>query len=88
MSDRDTHEASSLWSWVTEARDGSGVSQIGITVMEEDEDGTKRTDTIVLTFRSRAIAETFRTLAREHGEELQQRVWLRQYRDYVDHEDA
>jgi hypothetical protein len=72
------NDARTLWAWVTALDDGS-VSQVGALV------GGMH---LSLIGRDRAVVESFRPLAQAHGERTGQRVWLREYRDVVDHGDA
>jgi hypothetical protein len=72
------NRADSLWAWVTELPDGS-VSQVGAML-----EGSHTP----LISRSREVVELMRPLAGLHAVATGQRVWLREYRDVVEHEDV
>jgi hypothetical protein len=73
-----TNRAESLWAWVTELPGGS-VSQVGALI-----EGSHTP----LISRSRETIELMRPLAGLHRLATGQRVWLREYRDVVEHEDV
>jgi predicted ATPase len=72
-----------LWVWMTQEPNGEN-SVVG--VMLPGVDGMLAHMPLVM--RSFEMAMKCRNLARRHGAETGQRVWLREYRDFVELDDA
>lgn len=76
----DNPEAKVLFAWVTRCPDNT-VSQVSAYVPSLGANTS-------LVSRDRRVAEFLRPIAQQHADSSGQRVWLREYRDFVDHGDA
>ncbi len=82
------NDGKTLWAWMIESEEGP-CQIISSTVTAEMLSDLFKTPNLgpglVLTFRSRTIANLVRPIAEAHGAALGQRVFLREFRMVADH---
>jgi len=75
--------AESLWSWMTEYPDGS-VGPVIVYIIRENPGNVGAWVTLI--GRDRVAAERLGEFAEIHRQKTGQRIWLREYRNFTDHD--